>query len=427
MLEIYNYLIPAYARPAKSNVTSLSSNVKDIKGLYNRIRSMNVSSPLYMISLSDEKQSFALGIKEAALSLKYETDTLADESNKLFDFSKTISTDPEVLEVNSLPDSAPLAAPVLVKVHKLMTLQTNAGTPVIADKLSLLDGPYRFRVNTDNGSYTFRMDVSGRSTNREILGNLSDFINRTKIGLEAFTQSDEELGTIQLFIRAKETGSGRQPLMQFSIEDVPGTDNRPEGIIEYYGLNNVALRHEGSIYEVDGNIMKSSSNTFMLNNSLEITLKSITGDAVSIKEMPDGERILNSVDNVITSFNNLMKLANDNSADRSARKLTRSLSSAIISNKETLNECGILRNNDGTLSIDRDIACNAAENGKLEELFKKGGSLYNSLINTASSITFNPMDYVDKKIVTYPDTARTIAVSPYISSIYCGMLFNYYC
>ena len=41
-------------------------------------------------------------------------------------------------------------------------------------------------------------------------------------------------------------------------------------------------------------------------------------------------------------------------------------------------------------------------------------------------VSIDPMNYVDKKIVAYKNPGKSF-YSPYVTSNYSGMLFNYFC
>ena len=69
----------------------------------------------------------------------------------------------------------------------------------------------------------------------------------------------------------------------------------------------------------------------------------------------------------------------------------------------------------------------AAGNGALEHLFSNNSRFSNTLIKKLSDISLNPMDYLNKTVVTYPNIAAKKTLNPYISSIYCGLLYNNYC
>ena len=63
----------------------------------------------------------------------------------------------------------------------------------------------------------------------------------------------------------------------------------------------------------------------------------------------------------------------------------------------------------------------------LKTLFEEPDGLFAKLSRKMSDIALNPVDYVDKVIVTYPNTARAGFSNPYLTSIYSGMMFNSYC
>ena len=91
-----------------------------------------------------------------------------------------------------------------------------------------------------------------------------------------------------------------------------------------------------------------------------------------------------------------------------------------------LKECGINVSKVGTLSIQEDTLYTAASNGSLEHLFSKEHSFSSTLLKKLSDISINPMEYLTKTIITYPNITAKKTPNPYISSIYCGLLFNNY-
>ena len=49
-----------------------------------------------------------------------------------------------------------------------------------------------------------------------------------------------------------------------------------------------------------------------------------------------------------------------------------------------------------------------------------------ALVNKTNNVVLNPMNYVNRTIVTYPNPAKALP-NPYVTSMYSGMLFNSYC
>ena len=49
-----------------------------------------------------------------------------------------------------------------------------------------------------------------------------------------------------------------------------------------------------------------------------------------------------------------------------------------------------------------------------------------SVLRKANQISLNPMEYVDKTVVSYKNPGHNFT-APYVSSNYSGMMFNSYC
>ena len=47
------------------------------------------------------------------------------------------------------------------------------------------------------------------------------------------------------------------------------------------------------------------------------------------------------------------------------------------------------------------------------------------MTHRADNIAINPMHYVNKTLISYPNPNKTFA-NPYVTSIYSGMMFNGY-
>ena len=80
----------------------------------------------------------------------------------------------------------------------------------------------------------------------------------------------------------------------------------------------------------------------------------------------------------------------------------------------------------GTLEIDKAELQNAALSEYAKEDFSSIKNFANSLVRKMNQISINPMDYVDKTVVAYKNPGKNYA-TPYITSAFSGMLFNYYC
>lgn len=79
MVDAYNLYLGGYLPkvPAKSSVHKKS----ELKAIYSSIVNLNKQSPLVMVNLSDEKQAYALDVKEMAMEMKSSTGSVLDKAN----------------------------------------------------------------------------------------------------------------------------------------------------------------------------------------------------------------------------------------------------------------------------------------------------------------------------------------------------------
>ena len=153
-----------------------------------------------------------------------------------------------------------------------------------------------------------------------------------------------------------------------------------------------------------------------------------TKEPVTISYAPNADKIVNELATVTNSYNQLIDLANKHSSSqRRANKLLYELDSIYYNYENELEACGISRSDDGQLHIDSFVALQAATDGTIKELFTNPDKLSKDLLLQSKEITINPMDYLDQKICSYPNYGTLPFPNPYQTSIYSGMLFNYYC
>jgi flagellar hook-associated protein 2 len=63
--------------------------------------------------------------------------------------------------------------------------------------------------------------------------------------------------------------------------------------------------------------------------------------------------------------------------------------------------------------------------GQVQQLFGDLSQFRVDIEAKTKDISLDPMNYVDKTVVTYPNPGHTFA-NPYMPSIYSGMLYNQY-
>ena len=93
----------------------------------------------------------------------------------------------------------------------------------------------------------------------------------------------------------------------------------------------------------------------------------------------------------------------------------------------TLLSLGINIEDGGSLSIDSDkLRSVAGESDDIGKTFSTLKDFSNSMMKKSTQVSLDPMQYVNRKVVAYKNPGHNLT-SPYTSSIYSGMIFNYGC
>jgi flagellar hook-associated protein 2 len=427
--SVYNHL--ALAQLAKRMPKSLSRKTtherKELRQIYNNIINLNKRSPIYIIKLSEENQNHALGIKEASMELNGALSSICDyeSGTQLFSHKISYSENESCATAEIIVDDySRLPSPFELQVDSLACSQINKSIPLYPNGVGPYEGSYQFTIEVDDNSYEFQFHIASNTRNQEIQTKLADFINQTNIGIHAEVELNSNNDRITLSLESDSTGITNG--LTFKLLDSQAPDYRM-GIVEFYDLNNVVTYPKNAKFQINGAPKESLSNSFTLNQSLEISLLSKSDEPFYIKYQPDVDRILTSISQVVGSYNHLMQLANDYpSRQHLSTKLIHDVTNALAPYNSLMESCGLLRDDNGFINIDPSLAIQSIKEGDMDSLFTSSGFVP-SLIEKLNSITINPMEYVDKTIVSYPDTSKPGVGKSYITSIYSGMLFNYYC
>ena len=78
---------------------------------------------------------------------------------------------------------------------------------------------------------------------------------------------------------------------------------------------------------------------------------------------------------------------------------------------------------DGHIKIEESVILQNIKEGNLSDSLEKLNDFKKAVVNKAEDISINPMKYVNKKLISYPHPTKNFT-SPYVSSIYSGMMFN---
>lgn len=427
MTLIYDYLIPNYIN--KSNYRCNTHKKDALTDIYGNLKKMSKQSPTYIVSPSKEHQDFVLHLKEDALHFSSIIACLNDtKGDSAFSYKKVASEKERCVSASiETEDYSNLPEPFLLKVNTLATPQKNLSSFFHRTGFGLQEGSYSFQINTEGEAYTFQIDLDKNTTNQKILNKVASCINHSKAGIHASILSDKKGNKIQLALQSDATGCvDHNPL--FTLTDLPSSKHRSNGIVKYYKLNNITNMPTSASFEINGEEKSSLKNDFTLNHSLHITLHDQTEEAVKIYYQPDSQKILSALQEVSSVYNNLIDLAKQiTDSDYLSTKMLQDLNHIFSASKENLEHCGVTLTEDKHMAIDPILATKSCKTGDLEALFGNSSPLSLRIMDKMNAFSFNPIEYVNKILVTYPNPQKTNLPNPYITSIYSGLFFSSYC
>lgn len=476
--SVYDYYLTTYAsRPATKSDTHKKS---ELRSVYNNIVKISKKSPLYKVSVSENIQKFAIDLKENARTLSTDANNLFEKSLESEKSQKYVSDNEDVVQVKTLdnsndintndtnandininntntndinindtnidltvssnaditnpdPDSdnisdtksvnTAFASHYNIEVLNLATPQVNTSDYLNNDDLDIPKGAHSFEVNVGDSAYEFRFNAAKDDTNKTVLEKLSRLINRSNIGLTSKMLYSGNNSALEITSNA--TGLGFTPEI-FSI--APGENSPYDKVVSKLGLNNVSSYPTNANFLLNGMEKTTSSNTFTIGKSLEITLNGISkkGQATSISLNDDLDSVISSINDMISSYNNLLDLSNNsNEGSDDAAILNKEIHKTTRQYASNLENIGITINENGKMTFDEALFIQTANEDDLDKSLASLNSFRQAIVSRADDISINPMKYVDKVMISYPNPVHSFA-NPYMTSIYTGMMFNGY-
>lgn len=413
--NIYNYLGSTQV-PVKRNRTHKSS---ELKAIYNNMARYNKKSPRYLLSLSMSKQSQIINIKESAMTLRETADRFSDINSDIYEKKLVVSEDEEYVS-GSLKTGRHSSLPeeLSIQVDSLASEQTNTGSYLKQDRLNLKPGEYNLNIVTTSGSHKTVLTVSTGNTNLDIQKRLLQFINSTHCGIKCTLLTQGEAHALSM--TSSEAGSpSTEDGLHFSFDgDSP--------LLDTLGLNNVTTLPANSEFKINGEPHASTSNHISINQSIELDFHKADSRPVSIKLIPDSENSLSQIEQFTRAYNSLLDTWEDNSASGpGCRNLFRDISVIAMRHKNALADAGLTVEDNGRLSYDSSDLLHKIKDGSLYKLFSGDASFVNDIIQSTERLTIDPIAYINKLIVTYPDSTKKSG-SVYNKSLYSGLLYNNY-
>jgi flagellar hook-associated protein 2 len=413
--------------PIKREVMYPAHKRSDLKRVYNNIVNLSKRSPLYKINLSKENQDYTFGIKENAIDLKTKLMEMANPENSGFT-SRTVSvSDERVLSAKLLQgDTEGLPESITFQVDSTASVQINVGKELLLISKGLPSGEYDFKAKVMDQEYNLNFIHESRMENRDALKKVAEFMNMAVPGVNATVEKGSSADYGRIVIVSEQSGKYGEPALDFFDTDLYKT-----GLVEYFGLDRVDTPSSTAEFTINDVRRQTSTNTFNLEGKLRITLNGTSEEPVTLRIVPDSEKILSSVETVLNTYNRLIRIAQNRTRDDKehyrATKLISEMKSLENVYAEEMEACGIKSDEKGYLSLDDSLAVQAAIDGGMESLFRRENGFITRLMDKAESIAINPMEYLDKTVVTYPDKENKTFNNPYVTSMYSGLFFSSYC
>lgn len=424
--NVYNHYLTTYT---PNKVTRYDSHKKgELKKLYTSILKYNKEAPLYKIKCSDDMQRFAIDIKENAREIKNTIqDFSSDDSILQINKKVAYSNDDSVVSVKYIGSSNKEVSTegFDIEIQKLAQSQQNLGRFVPSDDHSLTPGSYSFNINVNDLDYELHFDIKNKDTNKEVQTKIASIINQTNIGIIADVVKEDSFKSA---LRLESTATGAPAAKKTLFEVSDADEMHYPNVIDYFSMNHVTQYPSNSSFVLNGSPRSTSSNSFTLGNSFEITLNGLSAEnnTAKIAFKNDTDAIADNLSLLTNSYNSFLKnMQRYKETQPRSSNLVRELSSIAKHYRNDLESVGIMVNSDGFLSIDKGLIEQSDPEEFLESL-PNIDNFKNTLNAKSTQILINPMEYVDKTIVLYKNPGKTFLV-PYSPSMYSGMLFNSYC
>lgn len=422
--SVYSYYLSQYGN--KSNSKYDSHTRTQLKNTYSKVVKINSQTPVYKLDLSTAAQKYAIDLKEHARALENITEDLSDGADGTMTFKKSaVSSNASAVNASYITDfgAASDDESFDINVKQLACSQLNTGNYLQPRSKHIKPDEYSFDLSINDVIYEFQFKVDNSETTNNIQNKIARLINRSNIGLTANIKEDS-LGNTAINIESESTGiNGTTPVI-FSIKS---DDANNQLLIDTLGLDRVTQYPSNAIFDVDGDERSSMSNSITINKAYDVKLSKVTEEPVTISLKADADSIVESLNELVAGYNNLISVTNDenNNHFQGTEKLQNEIASIARSYKKQLADSGLSLNKDGTISADKEVIINADNKDALSHIYESLNSFKNSIKEKAEDIALNPMDYVNNKIIAYKNPLRSFP-DPYNLSAYTGMMFNGY-
>lgn len=431
-IDAYAYYLSTYGqnRPTRYD----SHKKSDLRKIYNQIVKTNREAPLYKLSGEDEVAKYAIDIKENAKAIQNVVASLSDTYGDFSDsFRKkvAISSDEASVGVKYVGDGTENTdlENFNIEVKQLSSPQINTGNFLRNEGLTLIPGSYSFDLDVNNATYEFQFNINPGETNLDVMRKLAGLVNRSSLGLSATIKhgtTDAGEPASALTLTSRQTGrNSEEPVFKIT----PGPSAGSMQTMELLGIENITKEAENSRFLFNGEELQSLSNSFIINDTFELTLNGVSpeGQPAEISFKTDIDAVADNVMSLIDAFNGILKIAENSSAEATGEtnKLFNEMSSVSRSRRESLGEIGLEVAENGSITLNKEKLEAAIQPEHAEKTFGRLSSFKNAIGAKADAVAINPMNYVNKVVVNYKNPGKTFT-APYFSSVYSGMMLDRY-
>lgn len=424
----YNYYLDTYGNSATSRYDTHKKS--ELRSVCNNILKINKESPLYKIRNNKQVPTFLIDIKENARQLKNVISFLSDRGEGLessFQKKVAVSSNEDIVSATYIggPDDEDASQNFDIEVRQLASPQTNLGNFLDGRSLDFAPGDYTFDLVTTTNSYEFQYTVNPNDTNLSIQEKLSRLFNNSGVGLTAEVLTDER-GKSALKLTSKQTGLSESETALFEITPKASIDSIEA--METLGINQITSPAQNSFFIFNGTEHSTYANTFTINKVFELTLNGISPEGVSsqIGFKTSVDAVADNLQNLVDAYNSFIETGERYSNGIQGNRLLRDLRGVSFSFREDLESIGMLVNDNGSIFIDKDLLADTIDETEFDGVFSVLDTFKNSLSAKANNVSIDPIQYVDKIIVTYKKPGFNFP-SPYHTSLYSGMMLEHIC
>ena len=424
----YHYYLSAYGNSATSRYDTHKKS--ELRNVCNNIRKVNKESPLYKIRRNRQIPSFLIDIKENARQVKNIVSSLSDSGEGLVNsFQKKVaySSDEDIVSatyIGGLEDTSNSEG-FEIEVRQLAGPQSNLGNFLDSRELDFEPGDYAFDLVTTTNSYEFQYTVNPNDTNRSVQEKLSRLFHSAGIGLTAEVVTDEK-DRSALKLTSRQTGLSDNETTLFDIKPKASTESMEA--MELLGIHHITSPAKNSLFLFNGEEHSTYANTFSIDGIFELTLRGISPEdqPAKIGFKTNVDAVADNLQKLVDAYNGFIETGERYSAGWQGNQLLRDLRNVSFSYKNDLESIGMNVGENGSVSINKQTLAETIDTKDVSGVFSVLESFKNSLAVKANNVSINPIQYIDKVIVTYKKPGFNFP-SPYHSSLYSGMMLDRFC